>query len=234
MFGEMSIGQTEELHGEHIATVFFVLLLPIAPLGSYYVVDATVKEVRGFGETRRHERFRGFRVGFHAKSILLGYLVGAAAAAFMFGAGWLAATRGEFLWVSVVAFALSAILYVPYLLGRRARGVTRRQREVLGQAAGIHALPRWLPVKVCQEILAKLEAEWAAKSGGQPWTQLVTAGKVKPASYPLVYALACYTERARSSEAARLWAEHIWELIEAGPQAAPSEPAHAGRARIAR
>jgi hypothetical protein len=178
--GTMFAGRVDDIVGEGIETKFFVLGVPLFPMGSYYF-------------TRGRQ---GFEIPLHGKSVALGYARMAL---------WLGALLwGVIGWISKRYSDGPEILIGPIVLGAVAAFCTwgvggigkadKPKRLVLRAVAGLAAHPGVLPSGIRFEVMDRLEKSWKEHQPARPWQEAVDLPTFDPEHGPLLYTLAAYSQ----------------------------------------
>lgn len=210
--GTMFMGEVDAVGSQSIQTKFFVLGVPLLPLGSFYFTSPG----------------RGIEIPIHGKSVLAGYLrlvLGLAAVGLVIRlfvmSSWHRDVEDWVVAIASVALAIGSIFF----LGRLG-SVEKARRTVLLARTGLAADPAVLPTHVRHDIerdlRARLEAKelplrpdaWTARAAGGagvggPYRHAV--GEVDPAAWGDVYAYARYAAIDDAAWKAAL--EPIWSNV---------------------
>ena len=141
--GTMYMGAVDHVGGENIQTRFFVLVLPLYPLESWYVLDETA------------DGLSGFAMPIYYRSVLFGFLRWWVIVPLLAGLvhWWDKQDPLYAIIFGVIWFTLT------FVMGR-ASGENKRRRRILGYATGLHAEPQWTPDDVAQSMLDQLADRW--------------------------------------------------------------------------
>jgi hypothetical protein len=195
----MYMGAVDYIGAENIQTRFFVLLLPLYPQQSWYVLDETADGISGFA------------IPLHHRSVIYGYL-----------RWWMIVP----LLISMVhwwnereviyaVICVTIWLLITFVLGR-ARGESKRRRRILGFATGLCAEPQWTPDDVAQSMLEQLEDRWEKLNltvDVTNWSEVVKQQEEGYKLAALVFALSSYSLRLGQTK----WQGadvRSWQLIE--------------------
>lgn len=209
--GTMFMGEVDAVGSQSIQTKFFVLGVPLLPLGSFYFTSPG----------------RGMEIPIHGKSVVAGYLrlvLGLAAVGLIIRlfvmSSW---NRDASDWI--VAFASVALAVASlFVLGNLGREEKAR-RTVLLARTGLAADPAILPTNIRhdieRELRGRLEAKelplrpdaWTAraKGGGGDGPYRSGEAEIDPAAWGDVYAYARYA--AVDDGAWRAALEPIWANV---------------------
>lgn len=148
--GTSFFGEIEAIRGQCIRTKFFVLGLPLVPLGSFYFTSGS-----GSGG-------RGFEIPLHGKSVLAGYLrIGLGIAALLLAIRLWAISRWERDVSDWVTFGVVLAVAIGSLFLGRLSHMERARRAVLLGATGLAADPRILPREMSLSMLQDMEMKLA-------------------------------------------------------------------------
>jgi hypothetical protein len=193
--GVVSIGKVDAINKESIQTNFFVLVMPLFPIESFYSL--------GYSP----EGNLGFRIPLNLKSIVLGYL-----------RWWFSIVS---LTLIILAFAadqyflltlgiIGIILFLStFWFGRLSKKETKR-RQILVDIVGIGADPNILPKDVIQKTITNLEEAWRQANLGtfrENWRTVSSLNSTEKNLYPLLFCLALYAGEKQL-------AERTWQNIE--------------------
>jgi len=189
--GVMTIGKVDAINKESIQTRFFVLVLPLFPIESFYYLGNSPQ-----GKL-------GIRIPLNIKSIALGYLrwwVSIISITLIF----LAFAGEEY---SLLAPGIIGIFLFlsTFWLGRLSKNEMKRRR-VLVNTVGLGADPRILPKEMVQETMTKLEKAWQQATVGtlrENWKNVTSLSSADADLYPLLYCLALYAGENQLAE--RAW-----------------------------
>jgi hypothetical protein len=180
--GTMFFGEVEQLLGESVQTKFFVLGVPLIPLGSFYFTGPE----------------QGFEIPLHGKSMLLGYVrIGTWIGVLLCGLfAYLGRNHDSAdTWIAGSVLLVLAIV-TTFVLGKLSAG-ERLRRLALKSTAGIGAPPEWLPVETRTKLAASLTAQWKADHT-ETWESAIAAGTKSV----LLFALAEYHVRPELAQQA--------------------------------
>ncbi|MHC1782404.1 MAG: hypothetical protein AB9891_06530 [Anaerolineaceae bacterium] len=192
--GIVFTGEVDKINQESIQTKFFVLGLPLFPLGSYYCLS------------RDSQGIEGIRIKMNFKSVAIAYLrwwLGIGSVTGIIIA--LAAETYLILFPSVLglAIAISTIW-----IGRLSKEEMAR-RQLLVQTTGMGIPPNLLPESSVLEIGARLENTWEESSNDlifRDWRNLPSISSVPRNLLPLLFCLALYKKENQI-------AEKTWQFI---------------------
>jgi hypothetical protein len=189
--GIMSIGKVDAINKESIQTNFFVLVMPLFPIESFYCLGNTPQ-----GNL-------GFRIPLHLKSIVLDYLRWWASIVSL-TLIFLAFAAEQYL--LLIAGIIGMILFLStFWVGRLSKKEIIR-RQILVNIVGIGADPSILPKEMIQETMAKLEEAWRQANIGtlrENWRNVSSLSSMEKNLYPLLYCLAMYAGEKQLAE--RSW-----------------------------
>ena len=189
--GTEFIGKVDKINKESVQTKFFILGMPLFPLGSFYCLC---------------DPFPGsqaIRIPLNSKSVVLGYL-----------RWWLSIVSIMFI---IIGYAMKeyvywvtgilglAIFLTTFFFGRLSKSEIKR-RQVLTSVVGMGAHPKILHRETVQSILAQLEEMWGQAnlvSLHENWRNVYSLGATEQHLYPLLYCLAVYANEIEFSE--RVW-----------------------------
>ena len=207
ILGALSLGKTDALDGECVETEFFVLGVPLVPMGSRYCTWAS-----GF-------RSQGFPIRLQWKSILFTYLrwwtvlvpLCAAFDALVFGTTETSTLTVRALhWgisLSVIALWIWVCFYVP-----RPNELARRQRRVLGFATGVRAWPEILTRESLAGLAGQLDETWRRRS--LPDWRSRDALQVAGSDLLILYALLRYAHVLEPAAGWRAARDATWQRIQ--------------------
>ena len=187
--GTMFFGRVDDVLGEGIETKFFVLGVPLFPMGSYYFTQGR----------------RGFEIPLHGKSVALGYARMALwLTALLWGIlGWVTKHYSDGPEVLIGPLLVAGVAsYFTWGVGRVSRA-DKSKRLVLRVVAGLAADPAILPIGLRDEIHERLESTWTQRNPGRAWRTSVDAPQLDPQDATLLYALAAYARETGLTE--RAW-----------------------------
>lgn len=194
--GTISIGKVDAVNKESVQTKFFLLVLPLFPIESFYSLGITPQ-----GNL-------GFRIPLHLKSIVLGYIRWwASMVSLTLIIGSLAAEQYELLVYGIIGMML---FLSTFWFGRLSKKEVSR-RQILVNIVGIGADPNILPKGMKKETLTELEEAWQQANVGtlrENWRTVSSLNSLEKNLYPLLYCLAMYAGEKQL-------AKRSWENIEA-------------------
>ena len=176
--GTLFTGTVDRVGGEFIQTKFFAIVVPLIPLGSFFVL-------------KNHGR--GFPIPLSVKSVFWAYVrwfaflgvVVATAESFMNGwSGWVCVMMTA-LWVLATFFTIAP------------NQNTLAKRSVFKAATGVSALPSMLPIDIAQGMLASLEKN--PMQSNPAWAYVVASLKARLARDEAQSRLSAEAERAWSN-----------------------------------
>ncbi|MBX3471319.1 MAG: hypothetical protein KF878_31000 [Planctomycetes bacterium] len=203
VFGELVLGRIDEVEEQVVATTFFVVGGPIAPLRC---------EVIGCS------RDAALSWGTFGRSVGLGYyrFWGAVLPSFLFLAS-INTGRPLTRWLERDGWITYGVLLLLWLLSFFAFGrvgaAERRRRVLLGSRTGINVSPRMLTRASARVTLAHLEEEWRRERPGVEWRDRLD--DADPEDALLLYALAAYTDAVERTPGSRAKERAAWRLLAA-------------------
>ena len=199
--GTMFLGRVDAVGGQSIQTKFFVVGLPLIPMGSWFVLRDRVNGVQGF------------EIALHPKSVLLGYLrLWLMVPAVVGGLFWYLDRHDyDFSPAYPVMAIVFGVLWLASMFLGGAGGKAKRQRLALGKVTGICAYPSMLPPAVSELNRAALVKALAEKGHAAEPASLLQAAD-KPELLHVAWAAAVYHDAADTAQA-------LWARIEGGPGA---------------
>ena len=189
--GTEFIGKVDKINKESVQTKFFILGMPLFPLGSFYCLSDPIPGSQII------------RIPLNLKSVVVGYL-----------RWWVSIVS---ITLIVIGFAIErsiywvigilglAIFLATFFFGRLSKNKIKR-RQILINIVGMGANPKILPKEMVQSILAKLEEKWGQGNLVQlheNWRNVSSLSAMEKHLYPLLYCLAVYANEIEFSE--RVW-----------------------------
>jgi hypothetical protein len=200
-------GKTDAVDNEAVFTAFFVVAVPLFPVGCWY----------GVRTGNWFDAIAGRRIRWHPKSVLLAYLrwvLAAVPVVAFIQASPQPGRRHWDPWWLVIASVLTAFYLAVLFLLTKAPSERARQRQLLARAVGSTADPRWLYSEDCLATLAKLQPALDAL-GILPEPRRWQLRTPEPELAPFVYAMACYRAPLEPDADWEAVAERVWTLIDA-------------------
>ena len=189
--GTEFIGKVDKINKESVQTKFFILGMPLFPLGSFYCLNDPLPGSQAF------------RIPLNLKSVVFGYL-----------RWWVSIVS---ITLIVIGFAIEQYVYwvigilgiviflTTFFFGRLSKSEIKR-RQILINIVGLGANPKILPKEMVQSILVELEEKWEQVNLvplHENWMNVSSLSAMEKHLYPLLYCLAVYANEIELSE--RVW-----------------------------
>ena len=175
LIGTRDLGAVQRVGSECIKTRFWVLLVPIIPRQSFYVLNARLPSMDGF------------RIPLQRSSVVVAYLRALAVIAFVGAGGALVWTRGPQWWLALLAAAL--LVLVSVAAGRLSPD-ERRRRRLLRRAIGMGTPPELMRHSMRELALARALRRWQQRFPARSWSDRAEAVNVTDDELVLLHALA--------------------------------------------
>jgi len=176
LIGTRDLGAVHRVGSECIKTRFWVLVVPIVPRQSFYVLNARLPSMDGF------------RIPLQRSSVVVAYLRALAGVALVGSGGALLWTNDPRWWFALIAAA--TVLVLAFAALGRLSPDERHRRHLLRQANGIGTPPELMRHTMREHALERALRRWQQRFPGQPWSQRAEAAKLEEEELVLLHALA--------------------------------------------
>ena len=169
-------GAVHRLGSECIKTRFWVLLVPIVPLQSFYVLNARLPSMDGFP------------IPLQWSSVVVAYLRALAVMAIL-GSGAALLWMSHPWWGAALLAAAVLLVLTCVALGRLPND-ERRRRGLLRQAIGVGAPPELMLHAMRKHAMQRLLARWHRRYPERLWSHRAEASDIADEELVLLHALA--------------------------------------------